>query len=104
MQPHQERVVTERDELNEKRIKLISFIETATFDGLNGAEKDRLRRQAAIMTEYYTVLGERINSFTDDSKFSDGTPGPTPPSELEKMKEQGVHSLSKDCWCNPTVE
>ena len=63
MQPHQERVVTEREELNEKRIKLISFIETAAFNSLNGAEKDRLRKQAAIMTDYFEVLGERINSF-----------------------------------------
>lgn len=68
--PHQERVVIEREELNERRTKLISFIETATFDRLNGAEKERLKRQAAIMTDYFVVLGERINSFPDR---------PTPP-------------------------
>lgn len=67
MEPHQERVVTERNELSEKWGKLICFIETAAFDSLNGAEKDRLRRQAAIMADYIEVLSERIGSFSKAS-------------------------------------
>jgi hypothetical protein len=63
MEPYQERVVAERDELSEKRCNLISFIETPAFDSLNGAEKDRLRKQATIMTDYFVVLGERIDAF-----------------------------------------
>jgi len=63
MEPYQERVVVERRELNEKRKKLICYIQSPQFHSVNGAEKARLHRQAAIMSDYYDILTERINSF-----------------------------------------
>lgn len=62
MEPHQERVMAERGELDEKRIKLVSFIESDAFAHLNGAEKGRLRRQAVIMTDYVMILNERMDA------------------------------------------
>jgi hypothetical protein len=63
MQPHQERVVTEKAEVDERLAKLHAFIKTETFAGLDAAEQKRLQRQAGIMTDYSLVLGERIKAF-----------------------------------------
>lgn len=62
MEPHQQRVVTERDELNEKLAKLTTFITgpSPIYVGLPDAEKLRLSRQLTYMTEYSNVLDERI--------------------------------------------
>lgn len=65
MAPHQERVVTEKAELDEKLAKLNAFTTTlnATFAGLQPAEQERLIRQRGIMAQYSAVLGERIAAF-----------------------------------------
>jgi hypothetical protein len=63
MAPHQERVVTEKAELDDKRAKLDIFLGTKFFAGLDIAERERLHRQADIMSAYSDVLGERIAAF-----------------------------------------
>lgn len=64
MQPHQERVVTEKRELDEKLDKLKAFIETnATFKTLPEDEQGRLNRQFDAMAEYSSILGQRIAAF-----------------------------------------
>lgn len=63
MAPHQQRVVTERDELADKLEKLLAFFQTETFSGLSEAEKSRLRNQARFMDGYAAVLEERIAAF-----------------------------------------
>jgi hypothetical protein len=62
---HQERVVAEKAELDEKLAKLTAFITTknATFAALPQAEMERLIRQHGIMELYSRVLGERIAAF-----------------------------------------
>lgn len=61
--PHQQRVVAERDELNEKLIKLQAFTLSAVFMGLPDDERSRLHRQERAMLEYSAVLSERIAAF-----------------------------------------
>jgi hypothetical protein len=63
MAPHQERVVTEKDELSEKLAKLLAFFQSETFSGLSEAERSRLRNQARFMDGYAAVLEERIAAF-----------------------------------------
>lgn len=63
MQEFQKRVVIEKDELDQKRQKLAEFISGSVFDALPEEEKQRLQRQASIMFDYSTVLGERISAF-----------------------------------------
>ena len=64
MQPHQERVVAEKSELDEKLVKLKVLIhESQTYQSLDGAEKMRLLRQFIHMEDYPKVLGERIAAF-----------------------------------------
>ena len=66
MLPHQERVVTEKKELDEKREKLTAFTFTDTFAALPPAEQERLNRKHSIMEQYSNVLGERIATKGND--------------------------------------
>ena len=62
--PHQQRVVDEKTELDERRAKLGDFIAVnPIFQGLPEAEQERLKHQRKIMSEYSDVLGQRIDAF-----------------------------------------
>lgn len=63
LQPHQQRVVDEYNELFERTTKLGLFFDTKIFAGLDPAEKERLNRQWQIMQKYGEVLAERISAF-----------------------------------------
>jgi hypothetical protein len=63
MQPHQERVVAEMKELDEKIVKLDTFRHSPLYETLPDAERDRLTRQYAHMKDYSNVLAERIVAF-----------------------------------------
>lgn len=63
--PHQQRVITERNELGEKLEKLSAFLGTPTFDKLDREEQFRLVRQRDAMRAYYGILGERIGPIFD---------------------------------------
>lgn len=64
MQPHQQRVVTEKKELDEKIDKLKAFIcEGPVFKTLPDAEQHRLNHQYDVMLEYSSILGARIEAF-----------------------------------------
>lgn len=62
--PHQQRVVTEKFELDEKLTKLRTFMSLPAFDALAEEERERLVEQEAIMAAYADVLGRRIAFFT----------------------------------------
>ena len=63
LQPHQQRVVDEKTELDERLTKLIAFFNSPIFAGLQEDEQGRMKRQADHMTNYSVVLGERIAAF-----------------------------------------
>lgn len=63
LQPHQQRVVDERAELDERLAKLSAFIDGATFRTLDADEQNRLEQQAAVMATYSDILTERIAAF-----------------------------------------
>ena len=62
--PHQQRVVDEKRDLDDKREKLGNFKNTDLFASLPWQEQERLNTQAHIMTMYSEVLGERIAAFS----------------------------------------
>ena len=65
MLPHQERVLKEKEELNEKLLKLKVFINKSNdFLSLDASERNRLLNQMNVMGEYSRILGERIAAFT----------------------------------------
>jgi len=64
MQPHQQRVVDEKSELDDKREKLSAFkASNPLYFKLPDDEQHRLSRQLSVMTEYSEILGERITAF-----------------------------------------
>ena len=65
---HQQRVLIERVELEEKLGKLRSFFNTSTYAAMaetqgGREEQDRLNEQADIMDRYRAILVERIAAF-----------------------------------------
>lgn len=69
LQPHQQRVVEEKKENDDRLVKLVAFIESnpAFNTVLIEAERNRLRRQRKIMEDLSAVLGERISAFNTES-------------------------------------
>jgi hypothetical protein len=70
MEPHQERVVAEKAELDKKARALSQFIgNSPVFDTLDLAEQGRLREQNDVMWRYSEILGARIAAFSDSAEF-----------------------------------
>jgi hypothetical protein len=63
MQPHQERVIAEKDDLDAKRDRLRAFFGTDLYREIDKAEQSRLNRQLEAMTLYSNILEERITAF-----------------------------------------
>lgn len=62
--PHQQRVIDEANELQDRLTKLGAFIQNSPiFESLDSAEQDRLKRQMNPMSEYLGILRERIAAF-----------------------------------------
>lgn len=61
--PHQQRVVAEKAQLDDKLEKLRKFFDSKLFDSLPTIEKVRLRNQLDAMDSYSYTLGERIADF-----------------------------------------
>jgi len=65
MQPHQQRVVDEKTELDTKANALSQFIgHSPIFGTLDPAEQERLKVQNDLMWQYSEVLGARIAAFS----------------------------------------
>lgn len=65
MQPHEQRVVTEKQELDEKlgKLKEFCFGEGKIFRTLDPVDRDLLESQYTAMAEYSRLLGSRIARF-----------------------------------------
>ena len=64
MEEFQQRVVAEKEQLDDRRGKLEAFIDShEAYAGLPIPEKSRLVRQVAIMGLYSQVLFERVAAF-----------------------------------------
>lgn len=61
--PHQQRVVDEKRDLDERAGKLLAFFDTVVFSTLDPAEQHRMRTQHVAMKTYSEILGERIAAF-----------------------------------------
>lgn len=61
--PHQQRMVDEKADLDEKIEKLSNFFGTPVFGNLDAAEQQRLNAQGLAMTTYSVILDERIAAF-----------------------------------------
>lgn len=63
-QPHQQRVIDEKAELDKKANALSQFIgHSAIFETLDPAEQERMKEQNDVMWQYSEILGARIAAF-----------------------------------------
>jgi hypothetical protein len=75
MQPHQQRVVDEKAELDTKAKALSEFIgNNPIFETLDPAEQERLKVQNDVMWQYSEILGARIAAFPNGPTCSLRTP------------------------------
>jgi hypothetical protein len=63
MEPYQERVVAEKNDLDEKIRKLTAFVGGTLFASLSDQERSRLSIQLQHMNGYSEILGQRIAAF-----------------------------------------
>lgn len=63
MESFQDRVVYEKQELDDKITRLNTFTMSGMFFKLSADEKERMLRQLKIMKQYTEVLQERIEHF-----------------------------------------
>lgn len=63
MQPHQQRVVDEKNELGERLEKLMVFRGTQLYKSLPEQEQELLYFQSQAMKHYYEILEQRIELF-----------------------------------------
>jgi hypothetical protein len=63
MLSHQQRVVDEKTDLDDKLDRLITFFDTTIYKSLHIDEQARLAQQCEYMSKYSQVLGERITAF-----------------------------------------
>lgn len=62
--PHQQRVVDEKAELDDRAHKLSQFIGTnPIFETLDADEQERMKEQNDVMWQYSEILGKRIAAF-----------------------------------------
>jgi hypothetical protein len=61
--PHQQRVIGEKVQLDDKIGKLSAFFDTDLFKGLPAKENELLTAQLGAMVEYSGLLAERISLF-----------------------------------------
>jgi len=63
--PHQQRVVDEKAELDDRLDKLCLFSNGRTFAGLPIVEQERMNTQRHLMCALSAVLGARIAAFEE---------------------------------------
>lgn len=63
LQPHQQRVVGEKAQLDDKLEKLTAFLSSPRYAALDSGEQHRLSIQINAMRTYSRILGERIKAF-----------------------------------------
>lgn len=66
MKPHEQRVVDEKQALDEKIEKLTAFTKTDLCMALPFHERTLLHKQLQIMKDYSIVLDQRISLFTEN--------------------------------------
>ena len=90
LSPHQQRVLSEKLELDEKIAKLDAFFTTAVFRGLMGRDQYLLLEQIRSMRSYSLILEERIAGFFqmdyEEVREAEAPPTPAPRVTEEALK------------------
>lgn len=61
--PHQQRVIAEKAQLDERLAKLNAFMTTSFYESISEVEKYLMKKQSEIMLEYSDIIHGRIVEF-----------------------------------------
>jgi hypothetical protein len=96
LSPHQQRVMNEKLELDDKINKLDAFFTTAVFRGLMGRDQYLLLEQIRSMRSYSLILEERIAGFFqmdyEEVREAEAPPAPAP-RVTEKALRDNIASI-----------
>lgn len=62
-QPHEQRVIEEKDQLKDRLDKLVTFLQKGQPKFINDKNWELLKEQCDAMNHYYTILDSRIELF-----------------------------------------
>lgn len=102
MLPHQQRVIDEKVELNEKLTKLRQFFLSEQYYNLDKAEAGRLKKQADAMQVYSDILTERIANF-EVKKAPSHPDVPRPTNEYLKQLAYELCIAIERCGASPEL-
>ena len=102
MLPHQQRVIDEKAELNEKLTKLRQFFLSEQYYNLDKAEANRLKKQADAMQIYSDILTERIAHF-EVKKAPSHPDVPRPTNEHLKQLAYELCIAIEQCGASPEL-
>ncbi|NIE67459.1 hypothetical protein [Burkholderia sp. Ax-1719] len=75
---HEQRVIDEKAQLDDRLVKLVAFFGTPIYAGLQEEEKFRLQVQSDAMETYSDVLGARIAAFSSGHRPDPAAGAPRP--------------------------
>lgn len=95
LQPHQQRVVDEKAELDSRLANLRVFLTGKARELVDASEFQRLKLQADVMGIYSEVLGQRIIAFTEAANIPDIKPEPA--KCAHKLKPYSDYYAGREC-------
>ena len=58
---YKKRAIEKRDQLQERIVRSIAFIDSDFFESVDESQQDMLREQVKVMSEYLAILNRRLN-------------------------------------------
>ena len=58
---YKKRAIEKRDQLQERIVRSIAFIDSDFFESVDESQQDLLREQVKVMSEYLAILNRRLN-------------------------------------------
>ncbi len=65
LQPHQQRIIAERDEMQSRWYQNESYLDTVEFQNMPKMSQDHMLKQAADVLQYFVILRDRAQVFEE---------------------------------------
>lgn len=65
LQPHQQRIITERDDMWSRWHQNALFLDTGEFQNMPKVSQDHMLKQAADVLQYFVILRDRAQVFEE---------------------------------------
>ncbi len=65
LQPHQQRIIAERDEMQSRWYQNESYLDTVEFQNMPKVSQDHMLKQAADVLQYFVILRDRAQVFEE---------------------------------------